>query len=90
MSPEDDVRRREAAAFVRLFLRQLDPEMRVAFELVDIEGMRAGEVAALLEVPRARVYSRLRIARARFQQAIARREADADANLQAQPPGATS
>ncbi len=85
--PEEDLRRREAAAFVRRFLRELDPEMRLAFELVEIEGMRAAEVAALLEVPRARVYSRLRIARVRFQQAIARREAAAQ---QAHPPGATS
>ncbi|MCB9752992.1 MAG: sigma-70 family RNA polymerase sigma factor [Myxococcales bacterium] len=81
-TPEDVVRRREAAEFVRAFLERLDPEMRLVFELVDIEGMRATEVAALLESPRARVYSRLRLARARFTEALARRDAPR------QPPGA--
>ncbi|MEZ4428740.1 MAG: sigma-70 family RNA polymerase sigma factor [Nannocystaceae bacterium] len=70
-TPEDEAEAQRAAALVRQFLATLDPEMRLVFELVDIEGMRGSDVSRTLDLPLPRVYSRLRIARSRFQQLLA-------------------
>lgn len=69
--PGDHVARSEAAAAVERFLVALTPEQRAAFELCEIEGMRAGEVGELLGVNINTVYTRLRAARLRFDEFVA-------------------
>lgn len=65
--PEEVAANRGAAALVDTFLRGLPDGQRVVFEMVDIEGMRGPEVASALEMPLSSVYSRLRLARKRFE-----------------------
>lgn len=65
-SPEHTLERVQAATRVAEFLDALDPRQREVFELVDIEGLRGPEVAELLQVDLAAVYSRLRLARRKF------------------------
>lgn len=65
-TPEHSLERRQAAARVAEFLDALDPRQREVFELVDIEGLRGPEVAQLLAIDLATVYSRLRLARRKF------------------------
>lgn len=66
--PEDAVARRQGAAVMRTFLASLPDEQREAFVLMEIEGMSAPQVASILEVRPNTVYSRLRLARRRFEQ----------------------
>lgn len=66
VEPDEVVRRQQAAALVEVFLAQLKPEQREVFELMDIEGMSAPEVAESLGVGVNVVYSRLRLARRHF------------------------
>ncbi len=63
VDPERAAERNEALACVAAFLDELDPDQREVFELIDLEGMRGPEVAALLTTNLNVVYSRLRIAR---------------------------
>jgi len=69
-SPEQAVERAEALACVAAFLDDLDPDQREVFELVDIEGLRGPEVAELLATNLNVVYSRLRLARRKFESFI--------------------
>ncbi len=72
--PEEAVAQREAARWVESFLASLVPEQRAAFVLCEIEGLAAPEVAAATGVKLNTVYSRLRLARRRFEQALAARD----------------
>lgn len=76
--PEVDAERREAAAFVRTFLGELDADKREVFELVEIEGLPVPEVAELLALNLNTTYSRLRLARQAFARAVATRRSDAE------------
>lgn len=76
--PEGNTERREAAAFVRTFLAQLDADKRDVFELVEIEGLAVPEVAELLALNLNTTYSRLRLARQAFARAVATRHDDED------------
>jgi len=78
-SPEDVVAQREAAQWVETFLGQLDPDQRAAFVLCEIEGLAAPEVAAATGAKLNTVYSRLRLARRRFQRAVEQRESEGGA-----------
>jgi RNA polymerase sigma-70 factor, ECF subfamily len=65
----------ELAERQRLLLRILsdvDSAKREVFVLAEIEGFTAPEIAEALELPLNTVYSRLRLARQAFQQAMAR------------------
>ncbi len=73
--PESTAAAAQAAAWVERFLLQLDEPQRMAFSLVDIEGLSAVEVARTLRVNVNTVYSRLRLARKRFDRALAELEA---------------
>lgn len=73
--PEDDLARREAAAFLQRFLARLDEPQRVVFVLAELEGLSAPEIASIVEAKVPTVYSRLRLARTRFQRAVARLQA---------------
>jgi RNA polymerase sigma-70 factor (ECF subfamily) len=60
-------------AWVRDVLMGLDEPLREVLVLADVEGMTAPEIAATLEINVNTIYSRLRIARERFAQAVQRR-----------------
>lgn len=64
--PDAQVARSQAARAVHDFLDTLDVDQRQVFELCDMEGLRAPEVASLLDVKLNTVYSRLRLARDKF------------------------
>lgn len=70
--PEAQTRRGQAAAFVRAFLAELDPDKREVFELAELEGLPIPEVAELVGVNLNTAYSRLRAARQLFQRAVDR------------------
>jgi RNA polymerase sigma-70 factor (ECF subfamily) len=70
--PEAQTGRGQAAAFVRAFLEQLDPDKREVFELAELEGLPIPEVAELVGVNLNTAYSRLRAARLLFQRAVDR------------------
>jgi RNA polymerase sigma-70 factor (ECF subfamily) len=68
--PEARVEAREALAFVERFLDGLPPKKRVLFVLALLEELPAAEVAATLGVPVNTVYSRVRLIREEFRQAL--------------------
>ena len=74
-SPEQEtsVARQQALVLVDDFLRALNPDQREVFVLVHIEGMTAPEVADMTGAGVNTVYSRLRLARARFEGIVAER-----------------
>jgi RNA polymerase sigma-70 factor (ECF subfamily) len=76
--PEAIAGRTEAARFVRSFLEALPAEQRLVFELAEIDGLGMPEIAELAEVPLNTAYSRLRLARRRFADAVATRRGDRD------------
>lgn len=70
LPPTDDVaRRREAAAFVRRFLAQLDPGKRELFTMVDLEGLSVKDAAGLVGININTAHARLRAARLAFKRA---------------------
>ncbi len=69
---EDAVEHLEARALVQQGLAALDLERRALIVLHDLEGHTIPAIAAVLEVPLATVYSRLRLAREAFAAAIRR------------------
>jgi RNA polymerase sigma-70 factor, ECF subfamily len=73
--PEAQTGQGQAAAFVRAFLEQLDPDKREVFELAELEGLPMPEVAELVGINLNTAYSRLRAARQLFQRAVTRMRA---------------
>ena len=67
---EQSIERGDAADFVDQFMSRLSNELRDVFVLVDIEGLTAPEVAHALQLNVNTVYSRLRVGRQRFAEAI--------------------
>jgi RNA polymerase sigma-70 factor (ECF subfamily) len=72
-TPFDATQRREAAALVLGALDELDDDKREVFALIELEQLSAPTVAEMLGIPLNTVYSRLRLARQRFEIALARR-----------------
>ncbi len=70
VDPQSATERKEAAAFVREFLATLEPGQRLVFELAEIDGLPMPKIAELADVPINTAYSRLRLARKRFQAAV--------------------
>ncbi len=68
---EDAVARAQASQLVATFVETLGPEQREVFTLVHLEGMSVPEIAAMLGAPVNTVYSRLRLARKRFEGLVA-------------------
>jgi RNA polymerase sigma-70 factor (ECF subfamily) len=64
--PLEILERSEAIRTLERILGRMDPEKRMAFLLMDIEEMKASEVAEVLEINVNTVYSRLRLAREQF------------------------
>ncbi len=77
LDPEQHVADREAVEMMRAFLDTLDLDQRTVFVLAEIEGLPAPQIAEIVEAKVATVYSRLRLARARFARAVARADARA-------------
>lgn len=71
--PHHALERSEAARFVERFLSELDEAQASVFFLAEVEGMTAPEIAAALGTSVNTVYSRLRLARERFERALSRR-----------------
>ena len=61
--------RAQARALVDQLLAVLDADKRAALVLCDLDGLEVKDVAQMLGVPAQTVYSRLRVARARVEQA---------------------
>lgn len=70
-APDVALARADVRRIVGAFLDGLEPHHREVFELVDIEGLRGPEVAAMLDIELSAVYSRLRLARKRFVEHLA-------------------
>lgn len=77
-SPERRVQTRQAVETIERFLAGLDARQREVFVLAEIQGMTAPEISELLGVKVNTVYSRLRLARERFDSFIARERAKED------------
>jgi RNA polymerase sigma-70 factor, ECF subfamily len=75
--PEDDVAKVHAASLVERFLAELDEEKREVFVLADIEGLTAPEIATAMRCKLNTVYSRLRVARQKFEAFIEARSESA-------------
>jgi RNA polymerase sigma-70 factor (ECF subfamily) len=65
----------EQVKWLSTLLEELDEETREVFVLAELEEMTAPEIAEAIEVPVNTVYSRLRAARAAFEEALARHAA---------------
>jgi RNA polymerase sigma-70 factor (ECF subfamily) len=74
-SPEQQLERSEALEIMARFLDALPPEQREVFVLAEIEGLPAPDIARIVEAPLNTVYSRLRLARSRFEETTARMQA---------------
>src|SRR5579862_7089648 len=72
-SPFEDAQRNEAARLLGELLDELDDDKRDVFVLMELEQLSAPDAARVLEIPVNTVYSRLRLARARFEASLARR-----------------
>ena len=64
--------KRRARATLDCILERMPEEQRIVFSLFELEEMTGDEIADLLDVPVGTVRSRLRLARAMFEQAVAR------------------
>lgn len=65
----------EAVRLLHRLLDELDEDKRAVFVLAELEGQTAPEIATGLGIPVNTVYSRLRVARERFESALARHRA---------------
>jgi RNA polymerase sigma-70 factor (ECF subfamily) len=70
---EADLERTRQRSVVAGLLRELSDPQREVFVLIHVEGMTAPEVAEMIDVSVNTVYSRLRLARARFERLAAER-----------------
>jgi len=68
--PYERVARNEGLRALERVLLRMDEEKRLVFVLMDIEEMRAHEVAELFEINVNTVYSRLRLAREQFRRLL--------------------
>jgi RNA polymerase sigma-70 factor (ECF subfamily) len=73
--PDEELERRRALELAESCLAQLDEAQRDVLVLTEIEGLSAPEIAEILGIKLNTVYSRLRVAREKFQRALARAQA---------------
>jgi RNA polymerase sigma-70 factor (ECF subfamily) len=71
-SPLESAQDAEAARFVERFVATLDDRKRDVFVLALLEGLSIPEVARILSIPLNTAYTRLRIVRSEFRDALAR------------------
>ena len=77
-TPHVHAERNEARRTLHAILDELDEDKRTVFVMAELEQMTKPEIAALLDVNVNTIYSRLRAARAAFDAAVARLQADTD------------
>lgn len=77
-TPLAQVEALEAARVVERYCAGLDPERRALFVLAVLEALPAAEVAVALELPVARVYSRVHALREGLKRVLGARELDGD------------
>lgn len=70
--PDAELEQRQRVALAEACLAALDDEQRDVLVLTEIEGLSAPEIALALGVKLNTVYSRLRVAREKFQRAVTR------------------
>jgi RNA polymerase sigma-70 factor (ECF subfamily) len=70
--PAELLERREAERLLQQVLSQMSEKRRVAFALFEIEGYSGEEIAVLLDIPVATVWTRLHHARNEFVQRVAK------------------
>jgi RNA polymerase sigma-70 factor (ECF subfamily) len=70
--PFEAAERTAAARLIRDLLQELDDAKREVFILADLEQLTAPEISEVLQLPLNTIYSRLRRARADFEEALAR------------------
>jgi RNA polymerase sigma-70 factor, ECF subfamily len=70
--PAFDPDRRSQRALLDAALDALPLEQRSAFTLFELDGLSGDQIAELVGIPLSTVHSRLRLARATFQKAVAR------------------
>lgn len=75
-TPEQDLYRRELGGRLARALARLPHAQRAAFVLCEIEGMTAGQAAAVVEAPEATVRTRLFHARRRLRELLAGERAE--------------
>jgi RNA polymerase sigma-70 factor (ECF subfamily) len=73
-TPLDIAERKAEVELLQSILADLDEPKREIFMLVELMQMTVPEVAEALEIPLNTAYSRLRLARQSFEEALARRE----------------
>lgn len=73
--PDAELEQRQRVALAEACLATLDDDQRDVLVLTEIEGLSAPEIAAALGVKLNTVYSRLRVAREKFQRAVTRASA---------------
>ncbi len=73
--PERELSRQEAAALLDRLLDELDTTKRTVFVLAELEGVPVPEIAQIMEANLRTTHSRLRLARKRFNDALARHHA---------------
>lgn len=71
IAPDELAARRDAMGLALRLLDQLEPTQREVFVLAEFEQLSAPEIAELMSSPLNTVYSRLRLARARFNELVA-------------------
>ncbi|MCH9682563.1 MAG: sigma-70 family RNA polymerase sigma factor [Deltaproteobacteria bacterium] len=74
-APDEQLELQRRATVVDQFLEALPQAHREVFVLIEIESMSAPQAAEALGIKLNTVYSRLRVARQRFQRAVARHRA---------------
>lgn len=72
-APDEVAVQRDALAFALRILEALEPEQREVFVLAEFEQMTAPEIATATGAPINTVYSRLRLARGRFNELLQER-----------------
>ncbi len=77
-SPAEDAARRQAADLLESILAGLDAGKREVFILAEVEQMTVPEISEALSMNLNTAYSRLRVARAEFEKAVARHLAKAE------------
>jgi len=77
-SPDDAAQVAEATRVLHVLLDALDDEKRAIFVMADLEELPVPEIAEALGVNVNTAYSRLRVARREFEQALARYRARTD------------
>jgi RNA polymerase sigma-70 factor (ECF subfamily) len=73
--PDEELEQRQTIAVAEACIAELDDDQRDVFVLTEIEGFSAPEIADALGIKLNTVYSRLRVAREKFQRAFARAQA---------------